>query len=85
MREEGEEGAWPGGSVRRSSSGKAFQSFVIHFGMPLVTPVWTCLYLCKEMERGLGWAVLWREGSRVQTHMSAIPQGAVEGEGEVQR
>lgn len=50
-------GLWWGGgqsSVRQSSSGKAFQSFVIHFGLPLLTSEWTRLAL-----QGNG------EGSRV--------------------
>lgn len=40
-----EEGKGGQSSVRQSSSGKAFQSFVIHFGLPLLTLEWTRLAL----------------------------------------
>lgn len=40
-----EEGKGGQSSVRQSSSAKAFQSFVIHFGLPLLTLEWTCLAL----------------------------------------
>lgn len=40
-----EEGKGGQSSVRQSSSGKAFQSFVIHFELPLLTLEWTRLAL----------------------------------------
>lgn len=40
-----EEGKGGQSAVRQSSSGKAFQSFVIHFGLPLLTLEWTRLAL----------------------------------------
>ncbi|CAM4613017.1 unnamed protein product [Leuciscus chuanchicus] len=61
-------------SVRQSSSGKAFQSFVIHFGMPPLTSLWTCLALQGNGEGSRAFCIVVRGKQGSDSHDRHSPR-----------
>lgn len=71
-------------SVRQSSSGKAFQSFVIHFGMPPLTSLWTCLALQGNGEGSRAFCIVVRGKQGSDSHDRHSPRSG-RGEDPAQR
>lgn len=71
-------------SVRQSSSGKAFQSFVIHFGMPPLTSLWTCLALQGNGEGSWPFCIVVRGKQGSDSHDRHSPRSG-RGEDPAQR
>lgn len=71
-------------SVRQSSSGKAFQSFVIHFGMPPLTSLWTCLALQGNGEGSWAFCIVVRGKQGSDSHDRHSPRSG-RGEDPAQR
>lgn len=61
-------------SVRQSSSGNAFQSFVIHFGMPPLTSLWTCLALQGNGEGSRAFCIVVRGKQGSDSHDRQSPR-----------
>lgn len=71
-------------SVRQSSSGKSFQSFVIHFGMPPLTSLWTCLALQGNGEGSRAFCIVVRGKQGSDSHDCHSPRSG-RGEDPAQR
>lgn len=71
-------------SVRQSSSGEAFQSFVIHVGMPPLTSLWTCLALQGNGEGSRAFCIVVRGKQGSDSHDRHSPRSG-RGEDPAQR